>query len=234
MKSKIILIAAFAAALTALFSACGGGGRGESANGPADSSSSAGARTGGGGGVKVYRTKGVVKSVDAKGSKITIDHDEIPGFMSPMVMTDDVRDPKLLEGVAAGDTVDLEVETSPTGGGGGATSSLVITKIVRTGTSQATPTAAAAGGGGELFKANCAECHGASGEGAPKGISLLEGHALKHGEDEFIARVTNGKAGKMPPFREKLTPEQIAAVVKYVREELQKGRSEPDAAGHKH
>ena len=71
-----------------------------------------------------------------------------------------------------------------------------------------------------LFSANCAACHGARGEG---GV----GPAL-HGPDLVrrfpnaslqIGLVSNGFGG-MPAWKDRLTPEQIQAVVLYTRQRL--------------
>ncbi|MEO7539563.1 MAG: cytochrome c [Pyrinomonadaceae bacterium] len=88
--------------------------------------------------------------------------------------------------------------------------------------------------GGELFAANCARCHGAAGEGTTKGIPLISGHALMHAEAEFIEQVNDGTENKMPAFREKLTAEEIAAVVKYVRTVIQAGFKHEEMKPHKH
>lgn len=88
--------------------------------------------------------------------------------------------------------------------------------------------------GAEIYKTNCAECHGARGEGTDKGISFLEGHALHHKEDDFIRQVTDGEKDEMPAFKDKLTEEEIKSVVKYVREEIQKNASEKESNSHKH
>ncbi|MDQ3816554.1 MAG: cytochrome c [Acidobacteriota bacterium] len=81
----------------------------------------------------------------------------------------------------------------------------------------------------------CANCHGDHGEGGPVKIegktlkvpSLKEGHALKHSDEEFVKQITKGGGG-MPPFKDKLTPEQINNIVKYLRRDIQ-GSAAPKA-----
>ncbi|WP_297607808.1 copper-binding protein [uncultured Sutterella sp.] len=52
--------------------------------------------------------KGVVKSVDLKAGKVTISHEPIPELKWPaMTMRFTFRDPKLVEGVKAGDKVNF-------------------------------------------------------------------------------------------------------------------------------
>ncbi len=51
---------------------------------------------------------GVVVSVDAAKGEVTLDHEDIPGFMKGMTMTFHV-DPSLLAGVEAGQQVDFRV-----------------------------------------------------------------------------------------------------------------------------
>lgn len=161
--------------------------------------------------IHTYKSVGVVKNTDADAGKVTIDHEEIPGYMGAMEMTETVSDPKMLEAFKTGDRIEFELQRSG--------SKLLITKLTKIGETANT-------NGGEIYKMNCAECHGDLGEGAAQGISLLKGHALKHTEKDYIRKVTEGKEDKdkkMPAFKDKLTPEQIAAVVKFIREDLQKG-----------
>lgn len=53
---------------------------------------------------------GTVVSVDAAAGEITLDHGEIPGVMGAMKMSFPVSDPKLLEGVKPGESVEFDVE----------------------------------------------------------------------------------------------------------------------------
>ena len=168
---------------------------------------------------QTYRSIGVVRNIDLDSGKITIDHEEIPGYMAAMEMTEVVSDPKMLETLKIGDKIEFELLRT------GAV--LVITELNKIGDS-------AIVNGGEIYKANCAECHGGMVEGASKGISFLKGHALKHSEKDFIEQVTDGEGKKMPAFKDKLSAEQIAAVVKFVREELQKKSPEAELTQHQH
>jgi mono/diheme cytochrome c family protein len=82
-----------------------------------------------------------------------------------------------------------------------------------------------------VFRAKCASCHGEDGKGHTK-----EGEKMKVGDmttaafqkdltDEKIketisnglSREKNGVKQEMKPLKDKLTPEQIDALVKYVR-----------------
>ncbi len=135
--------------------------------------------------------------------------------MTAMEMAFAVARPEMLDGLMPGDVVAFELERS------GSTST--ITKIDKTGETIA---------GSEIYKTHCAVCHGENGGGEKRGIPLISGHALAHNEEEYIKQVENGSPGKMLPFRDKLSPDEIRAVVKYVREEMQKGIDRN--AGHKH
>jgi mono/diheme cytochrome c family protein len=83
----------------------------------------------------------------------------------------------------------------------------------------------------------CASCHGDSGEGGPVKIegkmlkvpSLKEGHALKHSGDELAKQISKGGGG-MPPFKDKLTPEQINNLVRFIKRDIQ-GAAAPKAGG---
>jgi protein SCO1/2 len=54
---------------------------------------------------KRYDLKGTVVSLDKSNKSVTVNHDEIKGFMSAMTMAYSVKDPKALDGVTAGDLV---------------------------------------------------------------------------------------------------------------------------------
>lgn len=78
------------------------------------------------------------------------------------------------------------------------------------------------------FEKNCVDCHGATGEGGPKEVdgkrfkvpSLRAGHALKHTDEKFVTQISEGD-DEMPAFKDKLTPEQINEVIRYIRKEFQ-------------
>jgi cytochrome c551 len=91
-----------------------------------------------------------------------------------------------------------------------------------------------------LYEKNCKLCHGANGEGGPvkledgtklKVPSLREGHALKHPDSDFVKQITKGGDG-MPAFGEKLKPEEINDMVRFIRREFQGGAT-PAAASPK-
>lgn len=78
------------------------------------------------------------------------------------------------------------------------------------------------------YAANCEACHGPTGEGGLVKVenkrikvpSLKAAHAVKHTDEEITKMITNGEEA-MPAFKDKLKPEEIAALVKYVRKEYQ-------------
>ena len=85
------------------------------------------------------------------------------------------------------------------------------------------------------FAKDCVKCHGADAEGGPvklesgeklKVPSLREGHALNHPDSEFVEQITKGGDG-MPPFKDKLKPEEITDMVRFIRHEFQGGRTPP-------
>ena len=171
-------------------------------------------------GTQIFQAEGTVTGIDRRAREVTIDHGEIPGFMSAMQMTFPVGDPKILEGLNTGEKVDFEIEKRG--------SEVAVTKIIR-------QAGAETANGAAIFKANCAKCHGNKGEGTRKGISFLEGHALEHPVEDFIDQVINGEEDKMPSFKDKLSDKEIKAVVRYVREVLQKRAVKKDAGEpHQH
>lgn len=169
--------------------------------------------------IQTYKSKGVVKKVDAENGKLTVDHEDIAGYMSAMEMTEPVKDKAMLESVKVGDKIDFEIERTG--------SKIIFTKLTKIGEVSVL-------NGAEIYKANCANCHGQKGEGAKKGIPLVSGHALHHSETEHIKQVTDGEGEKMPAFKNKLKPEEIAEVVKFVRDDLQKNTKREDSHKHSH
>src|SRR5580765_518841 len=77
-------------------------------------------------------------------------------------------------------------------------------------------------GGGDVFKAKCAMCHGASGAGDTgmgKAMNLRDlgsPDVQKQSDADLSGIITNGK-GKMPKYDGKLTKEQIDSVVQFIR-----------------
>ncbi len=164
-----------------------------------------------------FSSKGKIVSIDAEKGSATIDHEKIDGLMSAMTMSFKAKDKKILDGVSSGDSVDFTLEKQG--------EDLVLSKLKTT--------AKAVANGADVFKQSCAKCHGDKGEGAKKGIPLIEGHALTHPKEDFVKQVSEG-GKKMPAFNDKLSEEQIEAVVNYVRDEIQKGLRKDNGAGHKH
>ena len=98
----------------------------------------------------------------------------------------------------------------------------------------ATPAAAATSTPDEfaVARANyaklCVGCHGEEGKGGLKKVedkqlkvpNLTEGHALEHTDEKFVRQISKGGDG-MPKFEDKLSPEEINAMVRFVRREFQ-------------
>ena len=83
----------------------------------------------------------------------------------------------------------------------------------------------AATAGADVFKTNCATCHGDTGHGdgpagaaldpAPKNLAEFQTQA---GDDYLFWRITTGKEGtSMVPWKGVLTDEQIWQVVSFIR-----------------
>ena len=56
-----------------------------------------------------HELKGKVVSIDKAGKTVTVDHQEIPGFMGAMTMPYPVKDERLLDNVAPGDQMNAQV-----------------------------------------------------------------------------------------------------------------------------
>lgn len=201
MRIKILIVALFALGASA---ACGIDARLD----PVDSAALE---------TKTYDSTAIVTKIDVAANMVTLDHDDIPGYMKAMSMTEKVKSPEILNGIRVGDRVEFEIERTG--------SEIIITKLTKvSGVGQVN--------GAEVFKANCARCHGDSGEGTKKGIPLVTGHALHHSAEEYVQRVTNGKDPKMPAFGGKLSDSEIKAVVDYVRGTIQAGAKDSESSEH--
>jgi len=82
----------------------------------------------------------------------------------------------------------------------------------------------------KLFEYHCATCHGDDGKGTKRGHELkapnladANWQASKKDAD-ILNSITNGK-NKMPRWSEKLKPEEMQALAKYVRKLAPKKRS---------
>jgi len=76
--------------------------------------------------------------------------------------------------------------------------------------------------GAAIFKAKCSPCHGADAMGKPavKAPSLVGDDAKKMTDDQITDMISNGGKDKKPmhAFSKKgLTPDQIKALVSYIR-----------------
>lgn len=67
--------------------------------------------------------------------------------------------------------------------------------------------------GRTLFLKNCAHCHGADATG-DEGPDL---HKLAWTDEQITTRIRKGKAGQMTAFGGELAPEEISALVGYLR-----------------
>ena len=73
--------------------------------------------------------------------------------------------------------------------------------------------------GYDVFQANCAACHGTTGDGAvgPKLKGVVSGRFPNIADQVEV--ITNGR-NTMPGWKDRLTAEQIEAVARYEREGL--------------
>ena len=78
------------------------------------------------------------------------------------------------------------------------------------------------------YKKNCEGCHGEAGTGGLvkvekkqiKVASLKADHAIKHTDDQLAKMITNGEE-EMPAFKDKLSQQEIADLVRFIRKEFQ-------------
>jgi mono/diheme cytochrome c family protein len=85
--------------------------------------------------------------------------------------------------------------------------------------SGSTPTDPVLARGQDVYKKNCAQCHGSKGGGG-SGVKLAGVVAARYPNiADHVAVIRDGKgSGKMPKFGEKLSAEDIEAVARWERE----------------
>jgi mono/diheme cytochrome c family protein len=79
--------------------------------------------------------------------------------------------------------------------------------------------------GAELYAANCQSCHGGATGGNLKDIPPphnANGHTWHHADQQLMNMVLNGipfslEEQKMPAFRDKLTEEEVKAILAYIK-----------------
>ena len=59
-----------------------------------------------------YTVRGVVQEARPVKSQLVVKHEEIPGYMDAMTMPFQVRDPKILESVKAGDAITFQLHVT--------------------------------------------------------------------------------------------------------------------------
>src|SRR5262245_14548755 len=96
--------------------------------------------------------------------------------------------------------------------------------------------------GGQIFAAQCAACHQATGAGIPGVFPPLAGSEWALGKDALVVQIllhgisggieVKGTTynGAMPPFGDKLSDDEIAAVASYVRSAWGNGAGKIEAA----
>ena len=106
------------------------------------------------------------------------------------------------------------------------------TNTARAGASPAAPAATATPDPFAAAKANytknCEPCHGPNAEGGPVKVdnktikvpSLKADHAIKHTDEQITKMITNGEEA-MPAFKDKMSQQEIADMVKFVRKQFQ-------------
>jgi ubiquinol-cytochrome c reductase cytochrome c subunit len=83
--------------------------------------------------------------------------------------------------------------------------------------------------GGELYRLNCASCHGVTGKGAPLSAGKIAPSLNKANDKQIIAAMLTGPEN-MPVFSDnQLTPEQKRAIVAYIQ--TLKATKDPGGAG---
>ena len=71
------------------------------------------------------------------------------------------------------------------------------------------------------YKSKCAMCHGPDGKGSPMGQKMgvhdfTSADVQKMSDADLSGTITNGK-GKMPAYKDKMTPDDVKGLVAYIR-----------------
>ncbi len=115
--------------------------------------------------------------------------------------------------------------------------SLACTEMATPITTTSTPIASPAGAATPVdefaaarvnYAKNCEGCHGETAVGGLVKVdgkqikvpSLKSDHAIKHTDEQLTKMITNGEEA-MPSFKDKLKPEEIADLVRFVRKNFQ-------------
>lgn len=110
------------------------------------------------------------------------------------------------------------------------------TATVNAGNASATPATPAADDlawARNTYKGTCANCHKENGEGGvaelDEGVrikvpSFKTEHSIAHTDQQFARKIASGdKDEGMPAFKDRLSPEQINSLVRFIRAEFQSG-----------
>ena len=76
--------------------------------------------------------------------------------------------------------------------------------------------------GADLYKKDCAMCHGADGSGnspmgKKMGVRNLTSEEVQKQTDAQLTQIIDKGKGKMPAYGQKLKPEQLKELVAYIR-----------------
>lgn len=86
-----------------------------------------------------------------------------------------------------------------------------------------------------LFAKDCQTCHQPDGTGGRVKLedgtrlrvpNLREGHALRHPDSEFRKQIIEGGDG-MPSFKVKMSSRQVDEMIRFIRQEFQRGITPP-------
>ncbi len=98
---------------------------------------------------------------------------------------------------------------------------ILSTSVMVSQPAAASSSAAANSAGTNTYKTACVSCHGVDGRGTPLGRSLhapdLRSEQVQRQSVADLTRVIAVGKNNMPPFGNRLTKDQIAAVTNYVR-----------------
>ena len=174
---------------------------------------------------KIYRSKGLIRGIDAKRREVVLEHDAVPGLMPEMTMTFAVAKEIDLDRFPPDSPVIFGLVNDPTG-------FRVVEMTLQAAASNPGPAPSALVAAGQRdYSLYCATCHGAEGNGDGPLAGSLDPVPAKHSDgeymnsltDEYLFRVVHeggaavGKSPMMAGWGGTLSDEQILSLVAFMR-----------------
>jgi protein SCO1/2 len=174
---------------------------------------------------KIYRSSGLIQSVDEKRREIILEHEAVPGLMPSMTMTFAVAQEIALDRFPVDRWVDFGLVNEATG-------FRVVEMVLQVeDTNSRIPPSALVAAGQSDYALYCASCHGPGGDGDGPMAGSLKPKPAKHSNGEYMNPLTDeylfqvvheggasvGKSPMMAGWGGTLSDEQVLGLVAFMR-----------------